>query len=134
MEARDEVPARTGPYQEPPPPPPPPPPPEKETKSPETYLTHTVKYPGETVSIIAAWYLDDKMKWEILAAANPKMNPKVIRIGDKILVPESLLVRRDPMPKEHVDKFYSKTQPKAAPPKGKPKPEGTKKPDLFGPK
>ena len=117
------------------PPGPQPAPAPQEVEKPETYLTHTVKYSGETVSIIAAWYLGDMMKWETLAEANPQINPKIIRVGDKILVPESLLVTRDPMPKEFVDKFYPpKTPSQVRPPTVKPKPEESKKPDLFGPK
>lgn len=110
-----------------------PPVPRVEPKPKETFFTHTVKYSGETVSIIAAWYLGDKMKWEVLAEANPKINPKIIRVGDKILIPESVMVTREPMPKEHVDKFYPAKKEKASP---KPEPSETKKEEieLFGPK
>ncbi len=93
-----------------------------------TYYVHTVKYSGETVSIIAAWYLGDKMRFDVLVAANPEINPARIRMGTQIKIPENAMKTREPMPKEFVDSFYART-PK--PPSGPVKEE---EPQLIGPK
>ncbi len=95
-----------------------------------TYFAHTVKWPGETVSIIAGWYTGDIENWKTLAEANPDIDPNIIRAGDKILIPENLMKTREPMPKEFVDSFYRKKLP------SKPMPAQTKEeePKLFGPK
>jgi hypothetical protein len=95
-----------------------------------TYFAHTVKWPGETVSIIAGWYTGDIENWKTLAEANPDIDPNIIRAGDKILIPENLMKTREPMPKEFVDSFYPKKLP------SKPMPPQTKEeePKLFGPK
>lgn len=95
-----------------------------------TYFAHTVKWPGETVSIIAGWYTGDIENWNTLAEANPDIDPNIIRAGDKILIPENLMKTREPMPKEFVDSFYPKKLP------SKPMPTQTKEeePKLFGPK
>ncbi len=101
-----------------------------------TYLVHTVKWSGETVSIIAGWYTGDIENWKALAEANPNINPNRIYEGNKILIPEKLLKTRDPMTKEFVEKFYPKPKPKPAPSKPAPSQPKDKEEelDLFGPK
>ena len=115
------------------PPPPPPSQPAAKPVLPEgtTYFVHTVKFPGETVSIIAAWYLGDKMRFDVLAAANPEINPALIKQGMKIKIPESLMKTRDPMTKEFVDSFYKRPPTEKAPPPGPAKEE---EPVPIGPK
>ncbi len=105
----------------------------------ETYFTHTVKWSGETVSIIAGWYTGDIENWKILAEVMLKNNPnadvKRIFIGDKILIPESMMKTRDPMPKEFVDSFYKRSKPeKGSTKKPGASPSGEEEPQLFGPK
>lgn len=103
----------------------------------ETYYTHTVKWSGETVSIIAAWYTGDLENWKILGEVILKHNPnadiKRIFTGNKILIPETLLKTRDPMPKDFVDSFYKKSKPEKTPSKPAPS-ETEEEPKLFGPK
>ena len=100
------------------------------------YYVHTVKWSGETVSIIAAWYTDDIENWKTLAQANPNIDPARIFVGNKILIPEDLLKTREPMPKDFVDGFYPKAKTKTPPSKPVPSPQKDKEeePDLFGPK
>jgi hypothetical protein len=94
------------------------------------YYIHTVKWAGESVSIIAGWYLGDIHKWEVIRDCNPDMDPNVVVIGQKIRIPESLMTTRTPMTKAHVDKFYPKAdRPKRAPPAHK-----GDTPALYGPK
>jgi len=103
----------------------------------ETYYTHTVKWSGETVSIIAAWYTGDLDNWKVLAEVITKNNPnadiKRIYVGNKILIPESLLKTRETMPKEFVDSFYKTSKPEKVAPKPIP-PQAEEEPKLFGPK
>lgn len=111
-------------------------PPEKSLPE-EKYYTHTVKWSGETVSIIAAWYTGDIENWKILGEVMLKHNPnadiKRIFVGNKILIPESMLKTRDPMPKDFVDSFYKKSKPEKVPTKPAPS-ESEEEPKLFGPK
>jgi hypothetical protein len=74
----------------------PPPPPSK--PKPRPYV-HEVRYSGEILISIAKWYTGSRNNWTAIAKANPHLNPNRIFIGDKILIPENLLKRRDPMPK-----------------------------------
>ena len=59
---------------------------------------HTVSYEGETLSLIAKWYTGRLNNWKELAAANPDIDPDRIFIGNEIVIPEKLLVTREPMP------------------------------------
>ncbi len=111
------------------------PPPEQEMKKRETYITKTIKYSRETVFILAAWYLRDRMKWKAISDANSAMNSKTMRVGAEIFLPGALLVTREPMPEEFLDSFYPPKSPaKPKSPQPKAKPEKDKKPEIFGPK
>jgi len=99
-------------------------------------LVHRVRYPGESVSIIAGWYTGDIENWKVLAEVNPNLNPNVINEGMKINIPEFILKTREPMPREFVDSFYPKARSKS---KGTgsrdPSPApADEEPILFGPK
>jgi hypothetical protein len=99
-------------------------------------LVHKVRYPGESVSIIAGWYTGEIDNWKILAEVNPGINPNVIHEGMKINIPESMLKTREPMTREYVDSFYPKAKSKA---KGtgsrdQSSPPAEEEPPLFGPK
>lgn len=99
-------------------------------------LVHKVRYPGESVSIIAAWYTGEIDNWKALAEANPGLNPNVINEGMKINIPESMLKTREPMTREHVESFYPKSRSKS---KGTGSRGQSTTPDdeetpLFGPK
>jgi hypothetical protein len=63
---------------------------------------HTVRWPGESFAVIAKWYSGDSKNWKIIADANPDINPRTIKLGDKIQIPGNILKTRDPMPKSCV--------------------------------
>jgi hypothetical protein len=122
---------------EPPPPPPPPPPAAAPSKpSPDTqYFVHTVKFKGESVSIIAGWYTGDIQNWKILAEHNPDINPNRIFEGNKIRIPEYMMKNRAPMPKDYVDGFYTKPSKKEpGRPASPPAPGKEDELIIFGPK
>jgi hypothetical protein len=99
----------------------------------------TVQWPYESLSIIAKWYTGDLLNWELLAEANPGLDPNRISIGDSVVIPESLLVRRDPVTQSFVQSFLPKTEldtsaePAEAPP-DPPPPEPEEDLKIFGPK
>lgn len=76
-------------------------------------FVHKVRYPGESVSIIAGWYTGEIDNWKVLAEVNRGLNPNVIHEGMKINIPESILKTRVPITKEYVDSFYSKSKSKS---------------------
>ena len=102
-----------------------------------TYFVHTVKFKGESVSIIAGWYTGDIQNWKVLKEHNPDINPNRIFEGNKIRIPESMMKTKAPMPKEYVDSFYAKpTKKESGRPAPAPSPStsGGDEPTLFGPK
>lgn len=66
----------------------------------EKYVIHTVRWPGETLGIISAWYTLSSSNWQEIARANPGLQVKNIRVGDTINIPEQMARRRDPMSEE----------------------------------
>jgi serine/threonine protein kinase len=56
---------------------------------------HTVSQPGETISLLAEWYLGDLKAWPTLVKTNPKLNPNIITMGQQITIPGALAIRRN---------------------------------------
>jgi hypothetical protein len=99
-------------------------------------LVHKVRYPGESVSIIAGWYTGEIDNWKVLSEVNPEINPNVIHEGMKINIPESMLKTREPITREYVDSFYPKSKPKSkgTGSRGQPSTPDEEETPLFGPK
>jgi hypothetical protein len=67
-------------------------------KSERVFYVHVVRWPGETLSLIAHWYTASSYNWREIEKANPGIDPKRIALGNRILIPASLLKKRNPMP------------------------------------
>ena len=100
------------------------------TPEPRFYI-HKVRWPGETLSIIAQWYSGSLKNWKALSNANPTLDLNRIVVGANIFIPEDLLKSHKPMPfsflsssvpKKRVQAFISK-KPSTA----------SGAPELFGP-
>ncbi len=101
----------------------------------EDFYIHTVKYFGESLSIIAKWFTGDLKNWEKLAPVNPSLNPNRIYVGDRIRIPKSMMITQEGMPEEHVKQFLLPADGK--PPAAQETPPAETKdktPVLFGPK
>ncbi|MBW2093732.1 MAG: LysM peptidoglycan-binding domain-containing protein [Deltaproteobacteria bacterium] len=97
------------------------------------YFVHQVKWPNESLSIIAKWYTGSLMNWKALAKANPDMKPTIIHKGDRIRIPVHMLKTRDPMPEEFVDELVQSLKKKKSA-QGTQEKKQEEEPDLFGPK
>lgn len=98
---------------------------------------HTVRYSGETLSIIAQWYTGQMSNWEEIARANPGMNPNQIELDDKVVIPRALLKTDKPMPSSFVQEFLPKPKPpqkKKADPPAAPPPKKEAAPSKVEPK
>ena len=51
-----------------------------------TYTSHTVR-DGETMSSIAGQWFGDVGKWDLIAKANPLVDPSKLQIGQKLRLP-----------------------------------------------
>jgi len=71
------------------------------------YYEHKIRWPGETLSVVSKWYTGRYNNWKKLINHNPEINPKRIKIGQKIYIPDTLLKTRKPLP----EKFAAKCLP-----------------------
>lgn len=103
-------------------------------------FVHTVKYPGETLPIIAKWYTGDVNNWEALADANPNIDYEHLMTGTGIFIPENLLKKTKPLTKKYLDSKGRNSRPAVKEEKKKPDSKTETRPgkeedlDLFGPK
>jgi hypothetical protein len=68
--------------------------------------THRVRYSGETLSIISAWYTNNPENWQRIAKLNSRKSPYTIGAGDLVYIPASILRKSSPMPPDYVHSFY----------------------------
>jgi len=80
------------------------------------YLNHKIKWSGENLILISRWYTGSANNWKRLVEANPGIDPRRIKIGDLILIPEDLLKTRRPMPIEFLSSATDKIKEPAPPP------------------
>jgi len=73
-------------------------PPEPETAVEPAPYVHTVRRSGETLIAISRWYTGAADNWKRLVDVNNGLNPRRIRVGDKIRIPEELMKTHQPMP------------------------------------
>ncbi|MBN1849267.1 MAG: hypothetical protein JW932_11855 [Deltaproteobacteria bacterium] len=115
----------------------------------ENHFEHIVKWPGETLKIIAEWYTHDAENWSCLVDANPQINQDNLLKGNIIYIPGHLLKNTKPLPESFMSSYNQKTKPSPRPsiklrkstekpaPAPKPNKEDKKGQDdfeLFGPK
>ena len=67
----------------------------------ETF-THTVKYRGETLSLIAKWYTGDVLNWKKIHKLNPNIIEKKMQIGATVILPIELVKTTNLLTKEYV--------------------------------
>ncbi len=61
---------------------------------------HTVRWPGESLSLIASWYTGSSKNWGKLAKINPRLHPNRIKAGQVIMIPTALLKTRVALPEK----------------------------------
>ena len=71
-------------------------------------VTHTVKWPKETLRIISKWYTGNSNNWKAIANANPAIEPDILRTGNTIYIPKTLLKNDKPMPETFIKEYYRK--------------------------
>ena len=59
-----------------------------------TYYKHTICWPGETLSLISKWYTGKYTNWKKIVNHNPEIDPRRIKIGQKIYIPDNMLRTR----------------------------------------
>jgi hypothetical protein len=64
------------------------------------YFEHTVRWRGESLSLIAKWYTGHLENWKALAKANPALNPNRILVGNVIYIPQEMMKTKEILPRK----------------------------------
>ncbi len=80
-----------------------------------TYLEHVVKYQGENLGVISAWYTGKSANWKVIRDANPGLRPEAIRLGQIIRIPHGLVTNSKPFPKEMARRVAPPSSSQSAP-------------------
>jgi hypothetical protein len=64
------------------------------------YFEHTVRWRGESLSLIAKWYTGHFENWKALARANPNLNPNRIMVGNVIYIPQEMMKTKEFLPRK----------------------------------
>ena len=75
------------------------------TESDLGYYRHIVRWPGESLSLIASWYTGSSKNWRQLAKNNPRLNPDQIKNGNVVMIPTFLMQNRAPLPQKEAAKY-----------------------------
>ncbi len=98
------------------------------------YFAHTVKQDGERMEMIAGWYTGNAANWEVIARANPKINPNRLKAGNEIFIPSKLLKTRQPISKLQSAPTAETPKPKPTADEKKITPVEEEEVKIFGPK
>lgn len=85
---------------------------DKDSSTSAAPLVHTVKYSGETLGIISAWYTGNAQNWRTIEKANKGIQVNKILLGDKIKIPTKLLKKREKLTQKFVSGFYGGSTPR----------------------
>lgn len=66
------------------------------------YYVHQVRWPNETLALIAQWYTGRRANWKALSRATPNLRHNRLRQGDVVFIPLELLQIKKPMPQQYV--------------------------------
>jgi hypothetical protein len=70
-------------------------------------VEHIIRYPGENLGLVSAWYTGKASNWSHLVDANPGLDPTRLRVGDLIIIPAELVVRTEELPPEKVEQMLA---------------------------
>ena len=82
---------------------------EKEKDQPE-FLEHRIRWKGETLSIIAKWYMGRIDDWKVLAKVNPELTPQNLQKGEVVRIPAGKVKTSVPMPRDFLGAFGGKAE------------------------
>jgi hypothetical protein len=70
-------------------------------------VEHIIRYPGENLGLVSAWYTGKASNWDRIADANPGLDPNRLRVGDLIIIPSELVLRSQELPPEKVEEMLA---------------------------
>ncbi len=101
---------------------------------------HEVRWPEESLAVIARWYTGSEDNARILAKVTPNLRTSDLRKGDVVFIPQELSRRTDPMTRSFARRYgkppvpAKPIAPQAAPPEDGDFPEDGTPPAPYGPR
>ena len=95
-----------------------------------TYYVHEVRWPNESLVLIAQWYTGSRANWKAIAKATPNLRNNRLYRGHVVFIPIDLVQIETPMPKQYVQQ---KISPAAAPTPAE-RSGGDYQPQPYGPR
>jgi hypothetical protein len=101
---------------------------------------HEVRWPEESLSVIARWYTGNEGNARILAKVTPNLRTNDLRKGDVVFIPQELSRRTDPMTRSYARRYQKaptpvqRVAPKEAPADDDDFPEDGTPPAPYGPR
>ncbi len=83
------------------------------------YYVHQVRWPKESLTLIAQWYTGSRANWKKLARATPNLRQNRLYQGFVVFIPLDLLQIETPMPKQYVQQQSPPADSAPAGPPGK---------------
>lgn len=71
------------------------------------FRVHRIRWKGETLSIIAKWYMGRIDDWKTLADINPELDPQNLQKGEKVRIPSEKLKTSVPMPRDFLEAYIA---------------------------
>ena len=101
---------------------------------------HAVRWPEESLEVIARWYTGNSRNARILERVTPNLRAHDLRSGDTVFIPLEVSRRSDPMPRRFARRHgktatppaVNRPHPAASPPEEFP--EGETPPSPYGPR
>jgi len=120
-------------------------PPRKDQLPSVTYLgvpcyLHQVRWPEESLTVIARWYTGSAGNAPVLARVTPNLREKDLRKGDVVFIPQELARRAEPMSRSYARRYgnapppIKPSEPRAVPPEQEDFPEDELPPTPYGPR
>ncbi len=70
------------------------------------YYVHQVRWPNESLVLIAQWYTGSRANWKKLSRATPNLRHNRLHEGYVVFIPIDLLQIETPMPKQYVQQQH----------------------------
>lgn len=67
-------------------------------------VVHRIRFRGETLEVISAWYTGSRRLWPVIVERNPGLNPRRLRVGSSIKIPGELVMRTQPLPRSELSR------------------------------
>jgi hypothetical protein len=97
----------------------------------QSYYVHQVRWPNESLELVAQWYTGNRANWKTLARVTPNLRNGRLTRGDVVFIPVRLLQIETPMPQQYVQQ---RRPPEAASPPKAPSDSGQSQPQPYGPR